>query len=194
MRTRAKDLRTQSGSVYILALLVLLILTIVGLSLSLVTQSELQIGANERLSQIAFYNSTAGIDIGTAKALVMPDLRSFELDLVEPMPDPPAPGQPPNLRIRHRLEVAPFLPILSAPCNLCSINEGAEFMKINHAVASTATRIAWIGAADSPPPTPTPLAQERVSVLVSFQPWRMDITTAVDAATDKNRGGLKDAF
>ena len=182
-------MQRQEGSVYILALLALLILTIVGLSLSLVTQSELQIGVNERLSHEAFYSSTAGIDIGTAKALVLPDLRSFELDLAEP-------SDLANLNVRHRIEVAPFLPILSAPCNLCQINEGAEFQKINHAVASSATRIAWIGDPAGPPVgvEPTPLAQERVSVLVAFQPWRMDITTAVDAATDKNRGGLKNAF
>jgi hypothetical protein len=188
MRTAQRSIQRQQGSVYILALLVLLILTIVGLSLSLVTQSEMQIGVNERLSHQAFHSATAGIGIGTAKALVMPDLRSFEIDLVEPN------DEVANLNIRHRLEVSPFLPILSAPCNLCQINEGAEFMKINHAVSSTATRIAWMGAPGNPPGVPSPLAQERVSLLVSFQPWRMDITTGVDAATDPNRGGLKNAF
>jgi len=187
MRRANRPIQRQQGSVYILALLVLLILTIVGLALSLVTQSEMQIGVNERLSHQAFQSAAAGIGIGTAKALVMPDLRSFEIDLVEP-------SNLANLNIRHRLEVTPFLPILSAPCNLCQINEGAEFMKINHAVATLATRIAWMGDPANPPPVPSPLAQERLSVLVSFQPWRMDITTAVDAATDKNRDGLKDAF
>ena len=187
MRTKTHYPRREQGSVYILALLVLLILTVVGLSLSLVTQSEMQIGVNERLSHQAFHMSTAGIDIATAKALVMPDLRSFELDLVEP-------SNVTNLNLRHRIEVAPFLPILSAPCNLCQINEGADFMKINHAVSSSATRIAWMGNPATPPDVPSPLAQERVSLLVSFQPWRMDITTGVDAATDPNRGGLKNAF
>jgi len=188
MRRSTRTLRHQQGSVYIMALLALLILTIVGLAVSLVTQSEMQIGVNERLGHQAFHSAISGIDIGTAKALVMPDLRSFELDLVEPA------TVVANLNIRHRLEVTPFLPILSAPCNLCQINEGAEFMKINHAVASTATRIAWMGNPATPPAIPTPLAQEQLSVLVSFQPWRMDITTAVDAATDPNRGGLENAF
>lgn len=187
MRQATRPVQHQQGSVYILALLVLLILTIVGLSLSLVTQSELQIGVNERLSHQAFHSAAAGVDVGTAKALVMPDLRSFEIDLVEP-------SDVTNMNLRHRLEVSPFLPILSAPCNLCQINEGADFMKINHAVSSSATRIAWMGNPATPPDVPTPLAQERVSLLVSFQPWRMDITTGVDAATDPNRGGLKNAF
>ncbi len=177
----------QRGSVYVLSLLVLLILTIVGLALSLVTQSEMQIGVNERLTQQAFYSAASGIDIATAKALVMPDLRSFELDLVEP-------SNLPNLNIRHRLEVSPFVPILNAPCNLCQINADAPFSKINHAVASTGTRIAWMGLPGNPPDEPTPLAQQRLSLMVSFQPWRMDITTGVDAASDTNRGGLGNAF
>ena len=188
MHTTQRLLQRQQGSVYILSLLVLLILTIVGLSLSLVTQSEMQIGVNERLSHQAFHTAAAGIDLGTAKALVTADLRSFELDLAEPNTDVA------NLNLRHRLEVSPFLPILSAPCNRCQINEGADFMKINHAVSSSATRIAWMGNPATPPDIPTPLAQERVSLLVSFQPWRMDITTGVDAATDPNRGGLENAF
>lgn len=177
----------QNGSVYILSLLVLLILTVVGLTLSLITQGEMQIGVNERLSQSAFYNSNSGIDIATAKALVVPDLRSFEIDLVEP-------ANMANLNLRNRLEVSPFQPILDAPCNLCQINADATYFKINHAVASRSTRIAWMGAPATPPDDPTPLAQKRVSVMVAFQPWQMDITTAVDAAQDTNRGGLKDAF
>ena len=179
--------KRQEGSVFIISLLVLLILTVVGLTLSLVTQSEMQIGVNERLTQSAFYNANSGIDIATAKALVLPDLRSFQIDLVEP-------SNLGNLNIRTRLEVSPFQPILDAPCNLCQINADASYFKINHAVASRATRIAWMGAPATPPANPTPLAQKRLSVMVSFQPWRMDITTAVDAAQDSNRGGLKGAF
>jgi hypothetical protein len=187
MRTRTRATNREDGSVYILGLLVLLILTVVGLSLSLVTQSEMQIGVNERLSHQAFHMSTAGIDIGTAKALVMPDLRSFQLDLVEP-------STITNMNLRHRIEVSPFLPILSAPCNLCQINKGAGFMKVNHAVASTASRIAWMGDPANPPAIPSSLAQQRVSLLVSFQPWQIDITSSVDAATDPNRIELDSAF
>ena len=187
MRQNLRTPQRERGSVYVLALLVLLILTIVGLALSLVTQTELQIGANERMTQQAFYATNSGIDLATAKALVLPDHRSFQLDIAEP--DSRA-----GVHLGHRLEVSPFLPILDSPCNLCQINEGADFMKINHAVSSSATRIAWMGNPATPPDVPTPLAQERVSLLISFQPWRMDITTGVDAATDPNRGGLNNAF
>lgn len=187
MRPNRTSKLHERGSVYILALLVLLILTVAGLTLSLITQSEMQIGVNERLAQSAFYNAGSGVDIATAKALVVPDLRSFEIDLVEP-------ADLGNLNVRHRLEVSPFQPILDAPCSLCQINADATYFKINHAVASQSTRIAWMGAPATPPADPTPLAQKKVSVMVAFQPWRMDTTTAVSAAQDTNRGGLKDAF
>jgi len=188
MRRTPRIVHREAGSVYVLALLVLLILTIVGLALSLVTQTELQIGANERMTQQAFYATNAGIDVATAKALVLPDLRSFQLDVAEP--DSRA-----GVHLGHRIEVSPFLPILDAPCNLCQINEDNPFFKINHAVASTATRIAWMGPVGTPPPAnPTPLAQKRLSVLVSFQPWNTTITEKVKAITDPNRGGLDFAF
>ena len=116
MRSSQRTLRRETGSVYVLALLVLLILTIVGLALSLVTQTELQIGANERMTQAAFYATNSGIDLATAKALVLPDHRSFQIDVAEP--DSRA-----GVHLGHRLEVSPFLPILDSPCNLCQINE-----------------------------------------------------------------------
>lgn len=187
MLTTTSRIARQEGSVYVLSLLVLLILTIIGLSLSLVTQSEMRIAANERLTHEAFYAANSGIDIATAKALVIPDLRSFRLDLAEP-------AQLANLNIRHRLDVSPFLPILDSPCNLCQINADSPFFKINHAVAAEATRIAWNGQPNNPPADPTPLAQKSLSVMVSFQPWRMNINAAVGAATDPNRGGMKNAF
>lgn len=187
MATRRSLRIRQRGSVYIITLLVLLILTVVGLTVASITQSEMQIGVNERLSQAAFYSANSGIDIATAKALVVPDLRSFEIDLVEP-------ANLANLNIRHRLEVSPFQPILRAPCNLCQINPDSPFFKINHAVASQSTRIAWMGPPNAVPPNPTPLAQKRLSVMVSFEPWNTDTTAAADAAQDSNKGGLADGF
>ena len=187
MRTPSRKISSDQGSAYVLSLLVLAVLTVAGLSLSLVTQSEMQIGVNEKLGAQIFHAAIAGIDIGSAKALVLPDLRSFEIDLVEPT-------NAPGLNLRHRLQVSPFMPILSSPCSLCQINEGREFHKIDHAVVSIATRIGWMGNPADPPEDPDSLARERVSLLVSLQPWRADLATRVDAATDPRRDTLEDAF
>ncbi len=177
-----------AGSTYILALLVLLVLTIAGLTLSLLTQSEMQIGLNERLSQRAFYAANSGVDLSIVKALVIPDLRSMRLDVVEPT-------ELPGLNVRHRLDMSPFVPLFSAPCNLCQINQDVPFDRVNHLVAVTATRIAWTGAPDNPPADPTPLAQKRLGVQVAFQPWMRQTGARIDALRDPhNRGGLKDAI
>ncbi len=187
MSERRRELRAQRGSAYLLAILVLLILTIVGLAVALTTQSEMQIGENDRLLRRSFYSANAGIAISTAKALVVPDLRSIQIDLAEP-------SGAPNLNIRNRIQMSPFTPVQDGPCNLCQVNQDSPFFKINHAVSATSTRVGWTGDPDDPPAQPVPLAQERMSVMVSFQPWRMETLTAVSALTDDNHGGVQEGF
>lgn len=63
----ASDRRFQEGSAYIVTLLVLFILTTIGLSLTLVTQTEMLIGSQERDIQNVFYASDAGLEIVTAR-------------------------------------------------------------------------------------------------------------------------------
>jgi len=38
------------------------------------------------------------------------------------------------------ISVSPFQPIFSGPCNLCQINQGKKYLRVNHDVSSTATR------------------------------------------------------
>jgi hypothetical protein len=187
MTPTRRELRNERGSVYLLAILVMLMLTIVGLAMTLTTQSEEQIGENERTLRRSFYSANAGIAISTAKALVVPDLRSIQLDLAEETDTP-------NLNIRNRVQMSPFTPVQDGPCNLCQINQDSPFFKINHAVSATSTRIGWTGDPDDPPDQPVPLAQKRLSVMVAFQPWRMETLTAVDALTDTNTGGIQEGF
>ena len=63
----------QQGSAYVITLLALVVLTILALSLTLVTQSEMQIGTNERIIQRIFYAADSGIAATTARALVTND-------------------------------------------------------------------------------------------------------------------------
>jgi Tfp pilus assembly protein PilX len=44
---REKSHRAEAGSAYIIVLLVLVVLTIFGIALSLITQTEMQVGTNE---------------------------------------------------------------------------------------------------------------------------------------------------
>jgi len=167
MRRSIRAHRPQRGSVYVITLVVLLVLTILGMSIAVITQSEMQIGTNERLSETMFYAAGSGIEVATAKAMAIPDTQSMRLDQV-------VPTALPGLNVRNRVDVSNFRPILTAPCDLCQINEGSAYVKQNHQVDATATRIGWNGPATPVPADVTPLAQKRVEVMVAFQPWQLN--------------------
>ncbi len=153
--------RGESGSAYIAALLVLVILTIIGLSLALITQSERQIGANERVGERLFYAANSGIAASTARALTDADYSSATYPLADP-----------GSRLSgmtFQVETSPFYPILDSPCNLCEINQMGSysehsFRAINHAITATAVRRR--GAAG------TPLGEKTVTSMIEVQPWR----------------------
>lgn len=166
----------ERGSAYLLALLVLLILTIVGLAATLSTESEAQLGKDDERSTNTFYSTDTGIAIATAKALVVPDLSAARIELVVPTADA-------DLHVRNRLDISALVPIEEAPCDLCQVNQDAPFSQIHHALTVTSTRIAWTGDPERPPELPTPHGRESVSTMVTFQPWRLDTLAAVRALT-----------
>ena len=167
MRRSTRFHRRQSGSVYLITLVALLVLTVLGLSIALITQSEMQIGVNERLGQTMFYSAGSGIDVATAKALTVQDLRAMRIDQV-------VPRTLPNLNVRNRVDVSRFRPLMDSPCDLCQINAGSAYRKLHHQVDATATRIGWQGAPDPVPDGVSPLAQKRLEVMISFQPWQLN--------------------
>lgn len=171
-----RKLRPQDGSAYLVSLLALVVLAIVGLSVSLVTQTELQIGANEGTINRVFYSTDSGIAESVARALTNADYASRVFEL-------PEPGGNPLLNLRSRIDSSPFYPILDSPCNLCEINNSGSYSdrayrKINHAVTSTASRVA--GATDDS----TPLGQNTIAAMVEVQPWRLSPPEALLAVDD----------
>ncbi|MEM7048751.1 MAG: PilX N-terminal domain-containing pilus assembly protein [Acidobacteriota bacterium] len=153
--------RNQRGSAYVIVLLVLVVLSILGLSLALVTQTERQIGSNEKTLQRLFYAAESGIGVAVSKALTLPDNQPFDLTLTEPLVG--------NVNLRHDVRLSALLPILDAPCNLCQINDPADFSEINHALGVTARRLGWTG---SDPTATTLLSQKSINLMVEFQPWQ----------------------
>jgi Tfp pilus assembly protein PilX len=152
----------QEGSAYLVTLLALVVLTIIGLSLSVITQTEMQIGANERTVQRVFYAADSGISVATARALNAFQYESVQYSLRDA--DTAA-----ALNLRQDVDISPFLPILNSPCNLCEINRAGQYgaqnyYRVNHAVTVVATRR---GGPDN-----TVLAQKTVSAMVDVMPWR----------------------
>ena len=152
----------ETGSALLLALFTLTLLTVLGLSVSAVTESEMLIGANERTLQRVFYAADSGVHLASARAVVENDRR------------PVTAGS--GLLIQNRIEISPFLPILAAHCNLCQINspgtyDDTDLFAVNHAVTVGATRTGAGGEV---------LAQKTVSAMLEYQPWRMSVDVELD--------------
>ncbi|MCK4417515.1 MAG: pilus assembly PilX N-terminal domain-containing protein [Candidatus Latescibacteria bacterium] len=61
MKSLARQLRNEEGSVIVVALMILVVLTIIGISATDTTTVELQIATNDKFHKIAFYNADAGV-------------------------------------------------------------------------------------------------------------------------------------
>jgi hypothetical protein len=168
MSPMQKERSSEAGSAYIIALLVLVILTIVGLALTLVTQTEVNLGANERTINRTFYAADSGVAVAVAKVLVTDDHSSqmFKLNADAALP-----------AFEDQVTVTPMLPILDAPCNLCQVNSGNDFYNITHAINTTAQRVGKTGGTD------LPLAQKRVALMIGLQPWQHS-TESLGSITD----------
>ena len=158
-----RSARPERGSAYIAALLALVILSAIGLSVTLVTQTEMQIGATERTVQRVFYAADAGIGTSTARALANADYGSRTYSMEDL-------NTPEDLNLRHEVEASPFYPILDSPCNLCEINDAGSYSdkayrRINHAVTIIARRVG--GATD------TRLSEKMLTSICWRPPCRM---------------------
>lgn len=161
-RLARRHLAPGGGSAYVVTLLALVVLTILALSLTLVTQSEMQIGTNERVVQRIFYAADSGIAATTARALVTNDFSARTVILEEDDTNP-------LLAMRNEANVSPLVPILDSPCNLCEINNAGTYSenayrKISHAVTVSAARVGG--------PNDTQSALKVISAMVDFQPWK----------------------
>ncbi len=66
----APPARRERGSVFIVALLALVLLTVIGLSLALVTETEMLLGGNERIITETFYAGETGVSVAVGQAML----------------------------------------------------------------------------------------------------------------------------
>ncbi len=154
----------ERGSAYLVALLALVVLTIVGLALAFITQTENQLGSNERTLQRIFYAADAGIGFSLARALANGDTAGRVVEI------PEADGNP-LIQPVEVVDTSPFLPVLDAPCHLCQINNVGEYgdagyRKTTYVVTSTASR--RLGDDQI-------VARKTVSTMVDVQPQRSSV-------------------
>lgn len=156
--------KSEAGSAYIIALLVLVVLSILGIALSVISQSELQIGANELTTHRALYGSEAGVQLAISRVLtVNSSVDNATITAVTPMaftiPESrftynaagdPVPYTPPDgsTHFAERVTVSPFVPIHEAFCDGCQAAIGDVGLEtVQHAVEASSQRITWNGGA-----------------------------------------------
>ena len=139
MSPRTSARRGEQGSAYIAVLLALVVLTIIGLSLVVVTQTEVQLGSNERTVTRTLYAADSGLQISVVRHLLLPADSAFTFIQNK--------TQVGNLQMADRIQLSAFTPIATSNCDWCPANEnGDKYFNINNTVTSTAQRVGWTGA------------------------------------------------
>lgn len=149
--TPSERLSGEAGSAYVIALLVLVVLSIAGLSLALITGTESTIGSAERAQNRTFYAADSGIAVGLTSLLN----RNYQ-----PLRFSTAGFEASAINKTDQVDVSCIFPIRFYFCNLCTANTGNEYYNVNHIYMSTATRYG-LGQ---------PLAQQQLVVTLQAEP------------------------
>lgn len=107
----------ERGSAYLFVLLVLLVMTVIGLSLVVITQTEAQIGGAEKSASRVLYGADNGMRIQFALSRFT-STKQRRLEVSK--------SKVGATDLDRTVDVSPFYPIYKGPCNLCSVNKGSE--------------------------------------------------------------------
>jgi Tfp pilus assembly protein PilX len=170
-------MRREEGSAYIIALLALVVLSIIGIGISLISQTERIIGSNDRMITRVLYAADSAISDAVARLVVFYDYEPRTFEVHDPTDSSDL------IDMVNEVDVSWMLPILDAPCNLCQINQGSQFVKINHAMTVRAAR-KEAGSTDT-----QGIAARKVVAMVELQPRKSSIPPMnID---EENRGKIE---
>ena len=182
-RTAAKK-RSEEGSAYVIALMILFVLTVIGISLTLVTQTEALVGSQERAIQSVFYAAEGGLSTGVARALAY-NTQPF---VYETRQEVSIPGVANPLTIAETVDMTGFITVGFSKCFGCEENFGtSDFAAVLFAATSTATRM----GADLTGDEDVPLARKAITTMVQFFP--ADVALFMSDLRDDtgNKGRIK---
>ena len=176
---RRVDRRSESGSAMMFAMVILAILTILGVSLGLVTQTEVLSGGQERVMERTFYAAESGLELSVGNALGNGDYGPASLtrrrgDLEEG-----------NIQaVREEVRSSPFFCLGDAPCGYCAINQGRDFVRRNHVLAVTANRVVTNdGGVD------VNLARKDLNTMVDVEPSERTVACLADLPSNSSSIG-----
>lgn len=174
--------RPESGSAYVIALFVILLLTMLGLSLAFVTTTESQIGSNEEMIEQTFFAADAGIGIAAAQILVTKD---YVDQCGDPMRDSSyVLDTEPSSLTQVESSVLQTLTLSAVPCNLCETgieNYGDNnYKRTSILIAAQGRRGSLRLRGDQ---TPTVISERTVSAIIDIQPF--DVTQEAFIALER---------
>jgi Tfp pilus assembly protein PilX len=165
MKTHRPRSRAEAGSAYIITLLALVVLTILALALSLVTQTEVKIGSNERIVNRTFYAADTGLQIGIAEHFVASETpTTVVLNKISV-----GAGSSLSTNVADRITVQPATLVSHGFSDLSDATVDKAVYKNDWVITSTAQRITWSNAPD-PPADATVLGQKTIIATVGFDP------------------------
>jgi Tfp pilus assembly protein PilX len=120
----------ESGSAYVLVLVALVVLSLLGLILAMITQSEVEVGANERSANRVFYTSEAGISAAVTNLIVANGISGFEAKYMDQG----------STVYGTNVSVSSLNQLNSGPSDKSQINQDSDYKAVTYATTSRATR------------------------------------------------------
>jgi Tfp pilus assembly protein PilX len=168
--------RRERGSAYIVALLVLVLLTIFGMSLALITQTESQIGAAEKVATRTLFAADSGFGVAVARKQVTSAEAATTYDIHTRT-------SVAGVAVTERVATSPFVQVNLALCTLCSLNEtqvqGNQYRRTNHVVNATG-EVRGAQGADV-----ATSSSKLLSLMLEFQPVQATIPAELDTTAQE---------
>lgn len=154
--------RSEEGSAYLAVLLVLVVLTILGLSLAVVTQTEVLIGGSEKQATRQLFAAGSGVELAAAYELVSRDAASHHMRIAQRTEN--LFGD--NTVLSDEVCSTPYLQIHTSVCNLCEMNQDTEYAAVQYGVTVTALRRG-----------DTVLGSKKtVGAVIALEPWQKNFS------------------
>jgi len=162
--------RRERGSAFIVALLVLVVMTIAGLALTLMTQTEVRIGANEREANRTFYASDSGINVSSARTLYGGKYTQTLTILLNATQQDTGASTAPPLTFADQITVTPLYAMYSGSADKTSKNQNQQtpYSAVTHIVNVTTVRVGQLTGSH---PYTQNMAQRIVVSMIELQPW-----------------------
>lgn len=172
---RAERNASEAGSAYLAVLLVLVVLTILGLSLAVVTQTEVIIGGSEKQATRQTYGANSAIEMATGTEMVSAGSAAHQFILAERTER--ILGT--DTTISDLICTSPYVQIHTSICNLCMMNQDAEYSAVQYGVTAVALRRDGTGAGGFR------ASSKAVGAVIALEPWKKSISGFQFSSADR---------